>query len=107
MLLFSHYEADIPHRASKALSNSFPLLDGLDYECLILEESGQSGEFRRLGYIEFVPDADTVEEDEVDAYVEHRIHMRDLLRKAFLHGELLDSVCGMPDQTGRYTITLV
>jgi hypothetical protein len=76
-----------------------PILDGLDYECLILEDTAQLGQFRRLGYVKFhMPD---------EQWLRHHIHARDLLRKQFVHGDLPESACGVPDQMGRYEITLI
>lgn len=87
-------------------SNDFTILDGLSYECLVLE-FGQSGQFRRLGYVKFEPSPYMFDKLSVDPFVKHRAYVRDLVRKQFVHGKLPDSVCGVPDQTGRYTVTLV
>ncbi|RYO55608.1 hypothetical protein AA0113_g8728 [Alternaria arborescens] len=88
-------------------STESSILDGLDYECLILEESGKLGQFRRLGYFKFRPLRYTYSDMSDEQWLKHRIHARDLLRKQFVHDNLPGSVCGVPDQTGRYEITLI
>jgi hypothetical protein len=105
--LIFHPEADVPYRPSKASLTKSSILDGLDYECLILEESGQLGQFRRLGHVKFQPPRYTYSDMSNEQWLKHRIHARDLLRKQFVYGKLPDSVCGMPDQRGRYEITLI
>lgn len=102
-----HPETDVPCRLSNTSSIESSILDGLDYECLILEESGQLGQFRRLGHVKFQPPRYTYDDMSDEQCLEHRVHARDLLRKQFVHGNLPESACGVPDKTGRYEITLI
>jgi hypothetical protein len=104
---FLHSETNMPYGSSSVSSTESSILDGLDYECLILEESGKLGQFRRLGYFKFRPLRYTYSDMSDEQWLKHRIHARDLLRKQFVHDNLPGSVCGVPDQTGRYEITLI
>lgn len=94
------------YRSSKVSSTESLILGGLEYECLILEESGQLGEFRRLGYVKFRPQRFRLHMSD-GKWLSHRIHTRDVLREQFVQGNLPESACGVPDQTGRYEITLI
>lgn len=100
-------ETDVPCKPSNTSLIKYSTLDGLDYECLILEESGQSGQFRRLGHVKFQPPRYTYSDMSDEQWLKHRVHARDLLRKQFVHGTLPESAFGMPDQTGKYEITLI
>jgi hypothetical protein len=102
-----HLETNMSYGSSSVSSTESSILDGLDYECLILQESGKLGQFRRLGYFKSRPPRYTYSDMSDKQWLEHRIHARDLLRKQFVHNNSPESACGVPDQTGRYEITLI
>jgi hypothetical protein len=91
-------------RASTKLS----LLDGENYECLILKPSGRFNHFQRVGYVRFAPvSLATWTKTMTEQRENGRLYARNLLHKQFTDGEISASICGRPDHAGMYTISLV
>ncbi|KAI9656069.1 MAG: hypothetical protein M1821_005130 [Bathelium mastoideum] len=91
----------------KTTSAKLSLLDGQDYEILILKETGQFGQFQRVSYLNLESVAYTSSHISNGQVMQPRGYARDLLYKHFAHSNIPDSICGRPDHAGLYTVTLV